>query len=87
MLLTRYEVFGNKKSKFIKEQDVSGLLSQLDIKTPLKKIPLLGDIFPKYIINKFLLAGDKFISEMHLRQPNLCILLVGHLQKTKEYKN
>ena len=36
------------------------------------------------IVNKFLLAGDEFMSEMHLR----LIVLVDHLQKTKkEYKN
>ena len=35
------------------------------------------------IINKFLLAGDKFMPEMHLRQPGL-----SYLQKAKkEYKN
>ena len=39
------------------------------------------------IINKFLLAGDKFMPEMHLRQPGLHIVLVGHSLKTKkEYK-
>ena len=30
--------------RFTKEQETSGLLSQLDIKSPLSKIPLLGDI-------------------------------------------
>ena len=30
-----------KKSKFIKEQEASGILSSLGIKTPLSKIPLL----------------------------------------------
>ena len=34
------------------------------------------------IVNKFLLARDKFMSEMHLRQPGFT--LVGHLQKTKK---
>ena len=33
-----------KKSKFIKEQEAKGLLSNLGIKTPLSKIPLLGDV-------------------------------------------
>ena len=33
-----------KKSKFIKEQQAKGLLSNLGIRTPLNKIPLLGDI-------------------------------------------
>ena len=33
---------GSKKSKFIKEQE--GLLSNLGLRTPLNKIPVLGDI-------------------------------------------
>ena len=40
MLLSKCEVFDNKKSKFIKEKEASGLLSSLGIKTPLSKIPL-----------------------------------------------
>ena len=53
---------------------VIGLLSSLGIRTPLSWIPLLQLLlFSKYkvneIINKFLLAGDKFMPEMHLRQP------------------
>ena len=36
------------------------------------------------IINKFLLAGDKFMPEMHLRQPHLPPVLVDHLLKTKK---
>ena len=35
----------NKKSRFIKEQDAKGLLSNLGIKTPLNKIPLLNFSF------------------------------------------
>ena len=31
-----------KKSRFVKEQEVKGLLSNLGIKTPLSKIPLLN---------------------------------------------
>ena len=34
----------SKKSKFIKEQEVSGLLSSLGIKAPLSKIPLGGPL-------------------------------------------
>ena len=44
MLMSRYVECDNKKSKFVKEQEASGLLSQLGIRTPLSKIPLLGDI-------------------------------------------
>lgn len=43
MLLSRCAVCG-KKGKFIKKQELSGLLSQLGIKTPLSKIPLLGNV-------------------------------------------
>ena len=35
----------NKKSRFLKEQDVKDLLSNLGIKTPLSKISLLNVLF------------------------------------------
>ena len=34
-----------KKSRFVKEQEAKGLLSNLGIKTPLGKIPLLNILF------------------------------------------
>ena len=37
-------ICGNKKSRFMKKQEAKGLLSSLGIKTPLNKIPLLGDL-------------------------------------------
>ena len=49
ILLSKCTVCKNKKSKFIKEQEVSGLLSSLGINTPLSKIPLLGPLFFKSI--------------------------------------
>ena len=36
---------GIKKSRFVKEQEGKGLLSNLGIKTPLSKIPLLTVLF------------------------------------------
>ena len=42
MLLSNCATRGSKTSRFIKEQEASGLLSSLEIKTPLSKIPLLG---------------------------------------------
>ena len=42
MFLSKWEVCVNKNSKFIKEQEASGLLSNLGIKTPLSKISLVG---------------------------------------------
>ena len=44
MLLSKREVCDSKKSKFTKEQEASGLLSNLEIKTPLDKIRLLGPL-------------------------------------------
>ena len=35
---------GSKKSRFMKGQVAKGLLSNLGIKTPLNKIPILGDL-------------------------------------------
>ena len=35
----------NKKSWFVKEQDAKGLLSNLGIRTPFSKIPLLNVLF------------------------------------------
>ena len=36
---------GIKKSRFVKEQEVKGLLNNLEIKTLLSKIPLLNVLF------------------------------------------
>ena len=36
--------YRNKKSRFIKEQEAKVLLSNFGIRTPLSKIPILGDI-------------------------------------------
>ena len=36
---------GNKMSRFVKEKDAKGLLSNLVIKMPLNKIPLLNILF------------------------------------------
>ena len=44
MILSKYVICGSKKSKFIKKQQAKGLLSKLGIKTPLSKVPILGDI-------------------------------------------
>ena len=45
MFLSKCAVCDSKKSKFIKEQEASGLLSSLGINTLLNKIPLLGPLF------------------------------------------
>ena len=89
----------SKKSKFIKEQKASRLLSSLRIKTPLSKISLVFPfLFKRYsqvntrckmneIVNKILLAGDQFMSEMQ-DSLDLHIVFLDYSQKTKkEYKD
>ena len=44
IILSKCAICGNKKSKFINKQEAKGLLRNLGIKTPLSKIPFLGDI-------------------------------------------
>ena len=44
MILSTCAICVSKKSKFIKQQEAKGLLSNLALKTPLNKIPVLGDI-------------------------------------------
>ena len=44
MVLSNYAICGSKKSKFIKNQEAKGLLSNLGVRAPLGKIPILGDI-------------------------------------------
>ena len=71
-------------------------MSSLGIKRPLNKIPLLvplsfksiQQINTRYkmneIVNKFLLAGDKFMPEMHLRQSEFTYGACGAFTKNKE---
>ena len=44
MILSKCAICGSKKSRFIKKQQTKGLLSNLGLRTPLNKIPVLGDI-------------------------------------------
>ena len=49
MLLSKCEVCDSKKSKFIEEQEATGLWSSLEINTPLSKISLERSLFFKSI--------------------------------------
>ena len=44
MILSNCATCGSKKSRFIKNQEAKRLLSKLGIKTPLSKVPILGNI-------------------------------------------
>ena len=104
MILSTCAICDSKKSKFIKEQQAKGLLSNLGLRTPLNKIPVLGYfVLIKYkmntnakhspmghVISKFLLAGDKCMPEIHLRQPQLTYSACGpftkHEQRIQKFK-
>ena len=45
MMPSKCPVCRIKKSRFVKEQEAKGLLSNLEIKTRLSKIPLLNVLF------------------------------------------
>ena len=44
MVLSKCAICDSKKSRFIKNQEVKGLLGNLGIQTPLSRVPILGDI-------------------------------------------
>ena len=44
ILPSKCAICGSKKSRLMKEQEAKELLSNFGIKTPLSKIPLLGDL-------------------------------------------
>ena len=45
LMQSKCSVCKNKKPRFVKEQEAKGLLTNLGIKTPLSKIPLLNVLF------------------------------------------
>ena len=72
LMQSKCSVCGTKKSRFVNEQDAKGLLSKFEVYKM------------NEIINKFLLAGDKFMPEMHLRQPGFTYSVCGPFTKNKE---
>ena len=44
MVLSKCAICDSKKSRFIKNQEAKRLLSNLGVRTPLNKVPTLGDI-------------------------------------------
>ena len=44
MILSKCAICGSKKPRFIKNQETKGLLSNLGVRTPLSKVPILGNI-------------------------------------------
>ena len=78
----------NKKSKFISQG--SGLFDSLGLNTHQNRMKnALWNVLNN-IINKFFLAGDKFMPEMHLRESQFVYSACGpftrHKERIKEFK-
>ena len=73
MLLSKFALCDSKKSKVIKQQGASELLSRI-INTIHKM---------NKIVNKLLLAADKYLPKMHLRQPGFLYSTRGPFTKSK----
>ena len=43
-ILSKCAICSRKKSRFLKNQEAKELLSNLGVRTPLSKVPVLGDI-------------------------------------------
>ena len=43
-MISKCVIYSSKKSRFIKDLEAKGLLSDLGVRTPLSKVPVLGDI-------------------------------------------
>ena len=89
MIIARCSICNNKKSTFISQG--SGLLDSLGLNTPQNRMLLDNKIIKmNNIINTFLLAGDKFMPEMHLRQPQFILGACGpftrHRERVKKFK-
>ena len=44
MILSKCAICGCKKSRFVKNQEAKGLFSNLGLRAPLSKTPILGDL-------------------------------------------
>ena len=50
MLLSECAICLSKKSMFIKKQEAKGFLSNMGLKTPLSKIPILSDVLSCFAV-------------------------------------
>ena len=85
LVLVKQWYYQNVKYATVKIQDLLKIKKQNDylgLRTPLSKVPLLSDILfwvqlrclykmNEIVNNTFLLAGDKFMSDMHSKQPGV----------------
>ena len=72
----------------MKEQEAKNLWSNLGIRMPLSRNSIVKcfvlSVKMNEIVNKFLLVSDKFMPEMHLKQPGLTYSACGPFTRNKE---
>ena len=84
MILSKCAICGSKKSRFIKNQEAKGLLNNLGVRTPLSKVPILGNILFWTQIQLKCMLGDKYMSEMHLKQLGFTYSACGPFTENKK---
>ena len=95
MISSKCGICDSKKSRFVKKQELSGILTNSGLKTRLSKVPinrwcfaLNGNSIEDYkmneIIIKFLLARDKIMPKIHLKQPEFNYSACWPFTKNKE---
>ena len=88
MFSSKCAVCDSKNVRFIKVQGTCGLLTSSETKTPLSKIHVSGNnLFYTYktkeIVNNFLLAEDRFMPVIHLKQSGLTYSAFGTFTKIR----
>ena len=95
MLLSKCEVCDSKKSKFDRRKEASRFVNSWGTKKPFNKILWVDSIFLKSIkqvntgcdlnkiVNNFLLSGEEFMPEMHLRHQGFTYSACGPFKKSK----
>ena len=90
ILLSKCAVCNSKESKYFRQQEDRGILSNLTGVIILIRcdLPIRNILFWKYkmnkILNKLLLAGDKFMPTIHLKQSGFTYSACGPLKLKKE---
>ena len=77
MVLSKCAICDSKKSRFIKNQEAKGLLSNLGVRTPLSKVPILGVIaYTKKYLQSDWLRGVQYWPYLY-SVFNICTLLLN----------
>ena len=86
IMQSKFTECGFKKSRFVKEKEAKGLISNLNPidQNHMVKCFILRCIKMNEIVNKFLLTGDKFMPELHLKQLGFTCSASGPFSRNKK---